>query len=115
MIIPEGLTYEKIQQSMEMLKQDVNFKVLEELAELNDIASMRRQLEEWYDEVWEMSDETTKRMRYRLKVFKEVFWMPETLIGICKVELMPIPERGIEDDPHYTEKEVKELTSSGND
>jgi len=115
MIIPEGLTYEKIQQSMEMLQQDVNFKVLEELAELNDISSMRRQLEEWYDETGEMSDEATKRMRYRLKVFKEVFWMPETLIGVCKTELIPIPDRGLEDDPYNSEKEVKELTSSGND
>lgn len=69
-----NLAPETVLTAMQCLAQDPNFEVLKQVIQMNDIDKMRLDLED--DKI---SVEDTQKLRYRLKVFKEMMEMPQKL------------------------------------
>lgn len=84
-VLPKGITVESAKGALVTLGQDPNFETLCQLIDGNDIESLRRQLEE--DEGMDHGE--AQKIRYRLKVLREIRGMPIKILNALENEGKP--------------------------
>lgn len=94
--LPDGVSVEQAKGALVTLAADPNFEILCRFIDKNDIEGMRNQLE-----AEDVSEEDARKIRYRIKLMREIRGMPVKILNALENEGKPQPE---EDDGDPYEK-----------